>query len=106
MKKFLGMTILTLASVNILTAEEPDYLLPQPEAIEAWKDMRFGMFICWGPVSLKGTEIGWSRGREIPLEEYDNLYKRWNPTQYDAKAWAKVVTKKARYRYVIDAATF
>ena len=28
-----------------------------------------------GPVALKGTEIGWSRGREIPIGEYDNLYK-------------------------------
>src|ERR1035441_5921155 len=35
---------------------------PKP-AIEHWKDLRFGMFIHWGPVSLVGTEIGWSRGR-------------------------------------------
>ena len=34
---------------------------PKP-AIEHWKDLRFGMFIHWGPVSLVGTEIGWSRG--------------------------------------------
>ena len=26
------------------------------------------------------TEIGWSRGGQVPIEEYDNLYKRWNPT--------------------------
>ena len=26
-----------------------------------WQEARFGMFIHWGPVSLKGTEIGWSR---------------------------------------------
>lgn len=31
-------------------------------AIEHWKDLRCGMFIHWGPVSLAGTEIGWSRG--------------------------------------------
>jgi len=39
-----------------------DALKPKPDALEAWKDMRFGMFICWGPVSLTGKEIGWSRG--------------------------------------------
>ena len=33
------------------------------EAVEAWKDMRYGMFIHWGPVALTGHEIGWSRGR-------------------------------------------
>ena len=31
-------------------------------------DLRFGMFIHWGPVSLTGKEIGWSRGRETPVE--------------------------------------
>jgi hypothetical protein len=46
------------------------------QKLEEWKDARFGMFIHWGPVSLKGTEIGWSRGREIPVDEYDNLYER------------------------------
>ena len=29
-----------------------------------WRDGKFGLFIHWGPVSLKGTEIGWSRGGE------------------------------------------
>ncbi len=28
------------------------------------RQARFGLFIHWGPVSLKGTEIGWSRGGE------------------------------------------
>ena len=36
------------------------------QSLTQWQDMRFGMFIHWGPVSLKGTEIGWSRGREVP----------------------------------------
>ena len=40
------------------------------DQLEWWKDARFGMFIHWGPVCLKGTEIGWSRGREIPVVKY------------------------------------
>ena len=35
------------------------------ERLEWWKDARFGMFIHWGTVSLKGSEIGWSGGDEI-----------------------------------------
>ncbi|MEI6654537.1 MAG: hypothetical protein WCP45_07195 [Verrucomicrobiota bacterium] len=50
-------------------------LKAKPEAVEAWKDMRFGMFICWGPVTLTGEEIGWSRGESTPVEDYDNLVK-------------------------------
>src|SRR6187402_2783518 len=54
------------------------------KAMETFLDWRFGMFIHWGPVTLKGTEIGWSRGKEVPLKEYDNLYKRFNPENFDA----------------------
>ena len=52
------------------------------------------MFIHWGPVSLKGTEISWSRANSnpahpnkgpIPVEVYDNLYKQFNPTKFDAR---------------------
>ena len=56
------------------------------ERLAWWRDARFGMFIHWGPVSLKGTEIGWSRGAEVPLEEYDSLYKQFNPEQFNAHA--------------------
>ncbi len=44
------------------------------EALKAFQDKRFGMFIHWGPVALRGEEISWSRGVNIPIDEYDNLY--------------------------------
>jgi len=68
--------------------------------VEMWKDARFGMFIHWGPVSLKGTEIGWSRGREIPVEEYDNLYKQFNPVNFNAEEWVKLA-KDAGMKYIV-----
>jgi alpha-L-fucosidase len=68
--------------------------------VAKWRQMRFGMFIHWGPVSLKGTEIGWSRGAEVPIEEYDNLYKRFNPTKFDADQWVKVA-KDAGVKYIV-----
>jgi alpha-L-fucosidase len=91
-----------LATTGALRADDssPDYLKAKPEAVEAWKDMRFGMFICWGPVTLMGQEIGWSRaGRPgqtqggkgpIPIDVYDALYKKWKPDRFDAKQWVKV----------------
>jgi alpha-L-fucosidase len=62
--------------------------------------MRFGMFIHWGPVSLTGHEIGWSRGQETPIEEYDNLYKRFNPTQFNADDWVSAA-KAAGMKYIV-----
>lgn len=70
------------------------------DAVRAWQDLRFGMFIHWGPVSLTGHEIGWSRGRETPIEEYDALYKRFNPTNYVAAEWV-AAARAAGMRYVV-----
>jgi alpha-L-fucosidase len=71
-----------------------------PAAVERWRDMRFGMFIHWGPVSLTGNEIGWSRGRQTPVEVYDNLYKQFNPVEFDAGQWAGLA-KAAGMKYVV-----
>src|SRR6478752_6454191 len=72
----------------------------QPAAITKWQDARFGMFIHWGPVSLKGTEIGWSRGAQVPVEEYDNLYKQFNPTKFNADEWV-AIAKAAGMKYIV-----
>jgi alpha-L-fucosidase len=83
---------------------------PKP-AIERWKDLRFGMFIHWGPVSLVGTEIGWSRGGErrgrndartgeIPVAVYDNLYKKFNPVKFNPDEWVRLA-KDAGMKYMV-----
>ena len=59
---------------------------PAEGRLHWWREARFGLFIHWGPISLKGTEIGWSRGGErrgwkykrerlgtVDTETYDNL---------------------------------
>ena len=105
-----------LAAIGMATAAEPagGLLSARPEVVEAWKDMRFGMFLCWGPVSLTGLEIGWSRsapawGRRkgmrggrgpTPAAVYDELYKRWKPDRFDAEHWV-TVAKDAGQRYLI-----
>lgn len=65
-----------------------------------WSDARFGMFIHWGPVTLKGTEIGWSRGKQVPTEEYDNLYKQFDPVKFNADEWVSVA-KAAGMKYIV-----
>jgi alpha-L-fucosidase len=60
---------------------------------------RFGMFIHWGPVTLRGTEIGWSRNREVKQGEYDSLYKEFNPVLFNADNWVKTA-KDAGMKYL------
>ncbi len=82
---------------------------PYPERIQWWADARFGMFIHWGPVSLKAAEISWARANSNPktpnrgpisVEEYDNLYKRFNPVKFDAKEWVRIA-KAAGMKYIV-----
>lgn len=68
--------------------------------IEWWRQARFGMFVHWGPVSLKGTEIGWSRGDSVPIAEYDTLYQKFNPTRFDADEWV-ALARAAGMKYLV-----
>ena len=96
--KIRSFLLASMAVVTSLTAQE---ITPAPaEAIQKWRDARFGMFIHWGPVSLKGTEIGWSRGSQVPIEEYDNLYKQFNPSEFNADEWV-AVAKAAGMKYMV-----
>ena len=81
-------------------APEPSWPKAGPAAIARWQAMRFGMFIHWGPVSLTGHEIGWSRGRETSVEVYDNLYRQFNPANFNAGEWVSVA-RAAGMKYIV-----
>ena len=90
-------------------AQNQDFFDTQSQRLEWFRDAKFGMFIHWGPVSLTGREIGWSRqgerrGRqgtgETPLEIYDNLYKHWNPSLYNAEEWVQIA-RAAGMKYMV-----
>ncbi len=103
---FISLILLIAMVASICSCSEqktpgyPPFPVDHSEKLEWWKDARFGMFIHWGPVSLKGTEIGWSRGREIPIAEYDSLYLQFNPMKFDAAEWVKLA-KDAGMKYMV-----
>ncbi len=81
------------------------------EAVQTWQQWRFGLFIHWGPVSLTGKEISWSRaglrrghrsrrGHGTPVEIYDNLYKRFNPVKFNADEWVRIA-QQAGMKYLV-----
>jgi len=89
-------TVASVAAVESQRESRAEY-----EARLRWfTQARFGMFIHWGPVSLKGTEIGWSRGQQVPRAEYDTLYKRFNPTRFNAAEWV-AIAKRAGMKYIV-----
>lgn len=96
----------TFTSATNITAA-PAEIAPR---LRWWQEARFGLFVHWGPVSMKGTEIGWSRagerrgyrgpGTEVPTEVYDNLYTEFNPTQFDAREWI-AIAQAAGMKYIV-----
>ena len=98
------VALLVAASAKSYAAEaQPvahNWPAPDPAAVEHWRSLRFGMFIHWGPVSLTGHEIGWSRGAQTPVAVYDNLYKQFNPTNFNADDWVSIA-KAAGLKYIV-----
>ncbi|HEV2268710.1 MAG TPA: alpha-L-fucosidase [Steroidobacteraceae bacterium] len=76
-------------------------LLPTPpEALKRWMGARYGAFLHWGPCTVLGQEISWSRQVHVPPHVYDNLYKRFNPVEFDAEAWVRML-KESGFRYAV-----
>ena len=96
------LNLLALGTANHAGAAEAKIQLPKtnPDSLRWWQAARLGLFVHWGPVSLKGTEIGWSRGAQVPSEEYDRLYQSFNPTNFNAVQWANVA-KAAGAKYLV-----
>lgn len=107
MKKYIITTLLFTGLLLALNAQNssgggeanPD-LKTNTIALKRFQDNRFGMFIHWGPVTLRGTEISWSRGREVSIGDYDNLYKEFNPVLFNADKWVKAA-KDAGMKYIV-----
>ena len=92
-----------------LGAADPTLLAQeQDQRMAWWRDARFGMFVHWGLYAIPAgawhgkTNYGeWIRdSAQIPLAEYDRLQPQWNPTAFDADAWARLA-KQAGMKYLV-----
>ena len=70
--------------------ETPEQL---EERLQWFRNAKFGLFIHWGPAAISGEEISWSmmdrieggdKHKVVPRETYMNLYKTFNPTNFNA----------------------
>ncbi len=95
-----------LTKEEILNESQEDF----DARMEWWRDDTFGMFIHWGPYAVpageyKGQKIDgigeWIMERaEIPVEEYEEFARQFNPVRYDAEQWVKIA-KDAGMKYII-----
>jgi alpha-L-fucosidase len=97
LKKLTFLTILFTIYVEKIIAQKAGGgelnpgIYTNEKARKNFEDMRVGVSIHWGPNAIEGEEISWSRGKETPREKYDNLYKTFNPTKFNADEWARIM---------------
>ncbi|MDR1746000.1 MAG: alpha-L-fucosidase [Tannerella sp.] len=78
--------------VQYYIEDEPDsdYIHASEKAYEAFLDLKFAVRIHWGIYSIwemNGESWGFLRLPREKKAEYNNLYKTFNPTGFDANEW-------------------
>ena len=76
------------------------YMFASEENMKWWKEAKSGVFIHWAPSVVFENALSWGRnGRRphhstdgtvvkgTPEQEYNDSYKHFNPTKFDAEAW-------------------
>lgn len=107
MKKGILFLVALLIPASILFAQNT---LTHDQRMQWWRDARFGMFIHWGDYAqlagnYKGQQVArggeWIMNRaKIPVTEYQQFAKQFNPVKYDADAWVKTA-KDAGMKYIV-----
>jgi alpha-L-fucosidase len=123
MKKISAL-ILLLFTGTLLKAQEhkmpKSYVVPADTLVQKkliqWHDLKFGLFMHWGPYSEWGVVESWSlcpedagfTQRKGPYsanyydykKAYENLLTTFNPTKFNPEKWVKAA-KNAGMKYVV-----
>ncbi len=117
MKPHLRLFILMTGAVAMTSVASPEKQaskkeehVQRAEKMDWWKDAKFGLFIHWGVYSVPaGTyndhKIGrvgeWIMNRgKIPMAEYQEFSKAFNPVKYDPEAWVEMA-KDSGMKYIV-----
>ena len=92
--------------INYLNESRTDF----DKRMKWWRDARFGMFIHWGPYAVpagihegekvKGVGEWIMLKGNIPIEDYENYSRAFDPAEFDAEKWAEQI-KNAGMKYVV-----
>jgi alpha-L-fucosidase len=93
------LTLIVTLSFCMETVAEPAARSFNQPKLQWWQQARFGMFLHWGPASLTGNEISWSRN-QYGINKYDSLYLRFNPVKFDAEKWVETA-RSAGMKYMV-----
>lgn len=114
MKKYFLPLALVLTTQSVLAqpaTSQPKDASSKDLRMKWWREARFGMFIHWGVYSQwAGVYHGHNQARggaewimnrsKIPVAEYQQKAKEFNPTKYNPDAWVKAA-KEAGMKYIV-----
>ncbi|MDR3183263.1 MAG: alpha-L-fucosidase [Planctomycetaceae bacterium] len=68
---------------------DADYKHASEVAHETFRDIKFSVRIHWGTYSMQSVEASWPflNYSFAQRQEYQNLYKNFNPTEFNAEEW-------------------
>lgn len=65
-----------------------------------WREARFGLFVHFGIYAIPGRGEWVQMNEQIPVDEYAKLADQFNPTNFNADAWAETA-KAAGMKYTV-----
>ena len=95
MKRILPCLLLLLAAGAVRATVPAERV----HAREAFAERGFGIFVHWGVYAVWGKGEWYLSQSHMPLADYEAKTAEFNPTNFDARAWAKAF-KGAGARYV------
>jgi alpha-L-fucosidase len=113
MRKAVLAVLLGLSVMSSGVAQTPAPKTPDPakeKRLEWFRDAKYGMFIHWGLYAIPAGEwkgqrclgLGeWLMNRcKVPVREYEQLAKQFNPVKFDADAWVRLA-QDAGMKYIV-----
>jgi alpha-L-fucosidase len=116
-KKIVGGLLFLFCFIGVVRSDvksswpyEEESVQQRDDRMHWWRNARFGLFIHWGVYSVpagtyKGEPIKgigeWIMNRgKIPVAEYKEFAKSFNPVNYDPDAWVRLA-KEAGMKYIV-----
>lgn len=93
-----------IATIGLLLGTQGDAQTQPPgkaptKSVQWFRDAKFGMFVHWGVYSLLGRGEWVMNNEGIPISEYQKLPPQFNPTNFNAREWVKMV-KDSGMKYI------
>ena len=101
---------------NYLKSIDPQYLpymFASEQDMQWWKQAKLGIFVHWAPAAVTEAALSWGRlgsrphhssngkvTKGVPEQEYNDTYKIFNPTKFNAEEWINI-WKEAGAKYFV-----